>query len=150
MLLFFYKLLDHNKIYKNCWWLKNISNYCNKFFSSHSLDKMYCFLIYINLFIGFIKQFILGGKKDEEPSQGMLYKLFEHLYAPFLMKKWVRAAVMIIFFGMACHSIAVVPKIEIGRTLIILKTSLGDLVDLRIIFQPYILLWKSDLQLPFR
>ena len=44
----------------------------------------------------------------------MLFKLFEHIYAPFLLKKWIRAAVVIIFFGWACSSIAVVPKIEIG------------------------------------
>ncbi len=44
----------------------------------------------------------------------MLYRLFEHLYAPFLMKKWVRAAVIVLFFGWACSSVAVVPKIEIG------------------------------------
>ena len=66
------------------------------------------------IFMTFFCEFS-GPKKDEEPSQGMLYKLFEHLYAPFLLKKWVRAAVMIIFFGMACHSLAVVPKIEIGE-----------------------------------
>jgi hypothetical protein len=44
----------------------------------------------------------------------MLYKLFEHLYAPFLMKKWVRATVIVLFFGWACASVAMVPKIEIG------------------------------------
>ena len=51
----------------------------------------------------------------------MLYKLFEHLYAPFLLKKWVRAAVIVVFFGWACSSIAVVPKIEIGEKKIIDK-----------------------------
>ena len=45
----------------------------------------------------------------------MLFKLFEHIYAPFLLKKWVRAAVIVLFFGWACSSIAVVPKIEIGK-----------------------------------
>ena len=45
----------------------------------------------------------------------MLFKLFEHIYAPFLLKKWVRAAVIVLFFGWACSSIAVVPKIEIGN-----------------------------------
>ena len=57
---------------------------------------------------------VLGSKKDSEASPGMLYKLFEHLYAPFLMKKWVRATVIVLFFGWACSSVAVVPKIEIG------------------------------------
>ena len=30
------------------------------------------------------------------------------------MKKWVRASVVIIFYGWLCSSLAVVPKIEIG------------------------------------
>ena len=57
---------------------------------------------------------VRGSKKDREASEGMLYRLFKHLYAPFLLKKWVRAAVVVIFFGWTCSSIAVVPKIEIG------------------------------------
>ena len=57
---------------------------------------------------------VRGSKKDRENSEGMLYRLFKHLYAPFLLKKWVRAAVIVIFFGWTCSSIAVVPKIEIG------------------------------------
>lgn len=57
---------------------------------------------------------VKGSKKEVEPGQGMLFKLFEHIYAPFLLKKWVRAAVIVLFFGWACSSIAVVPKIEIG------------------------------------
>ncbi len=43
----------------------------------------------------------------------MLYKLFKYIYAPTLMKKWVRAAVVIIFFGWLCSSLAVVNKIEV-------------------------------------
>ena len=50
-------------------------------------------------------------------SFGLLYNLFETVYSPFLMKKAVRAAVVILFFGWACSSIAVVPRIEIGRIL---------------------------------
>jgi len=57
---------------------------------------------------------VRGSKKDQEQSEGMLFRLFKHLYGPFLMKKWIRAAVMVFFFGWACSSIAVVPKIEIG------------------------------------
>merc|ERR1719228_1316237 len=57
---------------------------------------------------------IRGTKKDQDKSEGMLFRLFKHLYGPFLLKKWVRASVMIIFFGWTCSSIAVVPKIEIG------------------------------------
>lgn len=36
------------------------------------------------------------------------------MYVPLLLKKWVRAFVMIVFFGWICSSIAVVPHIEIG------------------------------------
>jgi len=67
---------------------------------SHRWDIFCCFKDY--------------SKKDEEASQGMLFRLFEHLYAPLLLKKWVRAGVMLVFFGLACSSLAVVPKIEIG------------------------------------
>ncbi|CAL7940989.1 unnamed protein product [Xylocopa violacea] len=60
--------------------------------------------------------FVHGSKKDdgEEVVNGILYKLFKIVYVPFLMKKWVRAFVMLIFFGWLCSSIAVVPHIEIG------------------------------------
>lgn len=57
---------------------------------------------------------IKGTKKDHANNEGMLYKLFKYLYAPFLMKKWIRASVVIIFFGWLCSSLAVIPKIEIG------------------------------------
>ncbi|PBC32491.1 Niemann-Pick C1 protein [Apis cerana cerana] len=60
--------------------------------------------------------FIHGSKKDngEEVVNGILYKLFKIVYVPLLLKKWVRAFVMIVFFGWICSSIAVVPHIEIG------------------------------------
>jgi len=44
----------------------------------------------------------------------MLYKIFKVAYVPLLLQKWVRATVMIIFFGWLCSSIAVIPHIEIG------------------------------------
>ena len=77
----------------------------------------------------------LGSKKDTEGSPGMLFKLFEHIYAPFLLKKWIRAAVVIIFFGWACSSIAVVPKIEIGlwSTVIIIIIIVHNNININII-----------------
>eukprot|EP00092_Neocalanus_flemingeri_P034693 GFUD01037748.1.p1 GENE.GFUD01037748.1~~GFUD01037748.1.p1 ORF type:complete len:796 (-),score=140.04 GFUD01037748.1:17-2356(-) len=57
---------------------------------------------------------IQGSKKDTEPAEGVLYRVFEHLYAPLLLSKWVRPAIMLLFFGAACSSIAVVPRIGIG------------------------------------
>ncbi|KAG7205223.1 hypothetical protein KM043_018307 [Ampulex compressa] len=60
--------------------------------------------------------FIRGSKKDsgEEVVDGILYKIFKVAYVPLLLQKWVRASVMVIFFGWLCTSIAVVPHIEIG------------------------------------
>lgn len=60
--------------------------------------------------------FIQGSKKDNdnEPEEGTLYKFFKHVYVPFVMNKFVRAAVMVIFFGWLCSSIAVAPHIDIG------------------------------------
>lgn len=57
-----------------------------------------------------------GSKKDngEEVVNGMLYKIFKVAYVPLLLKKWIRAFVMLVFFGWLCSSIAVVPHIEIG------------------------------------
>jgi Niemann-Pick C1 protein len=57
---------------------------------------------------------IQGSKKNTKPVEGVLYRVFEHFYAPFLLSKWVRPVIMIMFFGAACSSIAVVPRIGIG------------------------------------
>jgi Niemann-Pick C1 protein len=59
---------------------------------------------------------VRGSKKDssEEVVDGILYKIFKVAYVPLLMRKWVRAGVIIIFFGWLCTSISVVPHIEIG------------------------------------
>ncbi|XP_075980245.1 Niemann-Pick type C-1a isoform X2 [Anticarsia gemmatalis] len=57
------------------------------------------------------------GTKAEagtEGGEGLLYNLFKHAYVPFLMKREVRASVMIIFFAWLCSSVAVAPHIEIG------------------------------------
>ena len=49
-----------------------------------------------------------------DANEGAMYKLFKHFYAPFLMKKWVRPSVVVIFFGWLCFSLSTVNKIEIG------------------------------------
>ncbi|KAF4517183.1 hypothetical protein B566_EDAN005615 [Ephemera danica] len=57
--------------------------------------------------------FVRASKKPEGGvSEGILYKGFKALYVPFLMKKNVRAGVVIIFFGWLCSSLAVLPSIE--------------------------------------
>ncbi|XP_020285884.1 Niemann-Pick C1 protein isoform X4 [Pseudomyrmex gracilis] len=59
--------------------------------------------------------FIRSKRDDgEEVVDGMLYKIFKVAYVPLLLQKWVRAIVMIVFFGWLCSSIAVIPHIEIG------------------------------------
>lgn len=55
-----------------------------------------------------------GSKKDKASGEGVLYKVFKHLYAPFLMKNWARKSTVIIFLGFLCSSTAVVPHIEVG------------------------------------
>ena len=57
---------------------------------------------------------IKASKKDTVYTEGTLYKVFKYLYAPCLLKKWVRPAVIILFFGWFCSSMAVVPKISVG------------------------------------
>ncbi|PZC81097.1 hypothetical protein B5X24_HaOG213437 [Helicoverpa armigera] len=47
-------------------------------------------------------------------GEGALYNVFKQLYVPFLMKREVRATVMIVFFAWLCSSVAVAPHIEIG------------------------------------
>ncbi|KAH0955249.1 hypothetical protein HN011_012453 [Eciton burchellii] len=59
--------------------------------------------------------FVRSKRDDgEEVVDGILYKIFKVAYVPFLLHKWVRAIVMIGFFGWLCSSIAVIPHIEIG------------------------------------
>jgi len=55
-----------------------------------------------------------GSKKDKASGEGVLYKVFKHFYAPFLMKNWSRKSVVLIFLGFLCFSLAVVPNIEVG------------------------------------
>ncbi|XP_053611074.1 NPC intracellular cholesterol transporter 1 isoform X2 [Plodia interpunctella] len=59
---------------------------------------------------------IQGAKATEgnTAGEGALYNLFKQIYVPFLMKREVRASVMIIFFAWLCSSVAVAPHIEIG------------------------------------
>ncbi|XP_061516670.1 NPC intracellular cholesterol transporter 1 isoform X3 [Anopheles gambiae] len=60
--------------------------------------------------------FLRGSKKDMPGNigEGLLYKFFKSIYVPFVMRKPVRVAVMIVFFGWLCSSIAVAPHIDIG------------------------------------
>ncbi|XP_064073679.1 NPC intracellular cholesterol transporter 1 isoform X2 [Vanessa tameamea] len=56
-----------------------------------------------------------GTKADGAAAgEGALFNLFRYVYVPFLMKREVRASVMIIFFAWLCSSVAVAPHIDIG------------------------------------
>lgn len=44
----------------------------------------------------------------------MLYRLFKNLYSPALMVPAVRGAVLVVFLGWICSSVAVVPYIDVG------------------------------------
>uniref|UniRef100_A0A6P7FAH1 NPC intracellular cholesterol transporter 1 homolog 1b-like n=1 Tax=Diabrotica virgifera virgifera TaxID=50390 RepID=A0A6P7FAH1_DIAVI len=110
--------------YKN-----NVANldgdYLNKFISCSTLLDMFEVITYhvINYFITLVCRFdifcFLRASKINEPNstggqEGLLYSFFKYLYVPTLMNKAVRCAVVILFFGWLCSSIAVVPYIEIG------------------------------------
>lgn len=60
--------------------------------------------------------FARGSKKPQRPVRrdGLLYGFFKTFYVPFLMKKPVKASVMVTFFAWLCLSISVAPHIEIG------------------------------------
>ncbi|KAM5157084.1 NPC intracellular cholesterol transporter 1 [Mantella aurantiaca] len=57
-----------------------------------------------------------GCKKDRstEKPKSWLFLFFKKIYAPLLMKDWIRPIVMAVFVGMLSFSIAVVNKVEIG------------------------------------
>ncbi|CAG0904578.1 unnamed protein product, partial [Cyprideis torosa] len=56
-----------------------------------------------------------GGKKEvDSSSDGLLFKIMKDVYTPFLLRRWVRAAVMLLFVGWFCLSLAVAPNVEVG------------------------------------
>lgn len=58
--------------------------------------------------------FVRGSKKDVVQNNGALYKLFEAVYVPVLLNKWVRPLVVVTFFAWICSSLAVIPHIDVG------------------------------------
>lgn len=51
---------------------------------------------------------------DEELNKGLLYKFFREIFAPFLMKNWVRMMVVLVFSGWLCLSISFIHRIDVG------------------------------------
>ncbi|XP_053185767.1 NPC intracellular cholesterol transporter 1 [Scomber japonicus] len=51
---------------------------------------------------------------QEAKTDGFLFRFFKKIYAPFILKEWVRPIVVAVFVGILSFSIAVVNKVEIG------------------------------------
>ncbi|XP_041659229.1 NPC intracellular cholesterol transporter 1 [Cheilinus undulatus] len=51
---------------------------------------------------------------QETKTQSLLFWFFKKVYAPFILKEWVRPIIVSVFVGMLSFSIAVVNKVEIG------------------------------------
>ncbi|KAK2895141.1 NPC intracellular cholesterol transporter 1 [Channa argus] len=51
---------------------------------------------------------------QETKEDGLLFCFFKKIYAPFILKEWVRPIIVAVFVGILSFSIAVVNKVEIG------------------------------------
>ncbi|XP_035526866.1 NPC intracellular cholesterol transporter 1 [Morone saxatilis] len=51
---------------------------------------------------------------QEANTESFLFRFFKKVYAPFVLKEWVRPIIVAVFVGMLSFSIAVVNKVEIG------------------------------------
>uniref|UniRef100_A0A3Q3RBY7 SSD domain-containing protein n=1 Tax=Monopterus albus TaxID=43700 RepID=A0A3Q3RBY7_MONAL len=51
---------------------------------------------------------------QETKTDGFFFWFFKKVYAPFILKEWVRPIVVAVFVGMLSFSIAVVNKVEVG------------------------------------
>ncbi|XP_071347267.1 NPC intracellular cholesterol transporter 1 [Trachinotus anak] len=51
---------------------------------------------------------------QEAKTDGFLFCFFKKVYAPFILKEWVRPIIVAVFVGVLSFSIAVVNKVEIG------------------------------------
>ncbi|KAM8850870.1 LOW QUALITY PROTEIN: NPC intracellular cholesterol transporter 1 [Spinachia spinachia] len=51
---------------------------------------------------------------QETRTDSFLFRFFKKIFAPFLLKEWVRPIIVAVFVGMLSFSIAVVNKVEIG------------------------------------
>ncbi|KAK9538617.1 hypothetical protein VZT92_003779 [Zoarces viviparus] len=51
---------------------------------------------------------------QETKTDSFLFRFFKKIFAPFILKEWVRPIIVAVFVGMLSFSIAVVNKVEIG------------------------------------
>ncbi|CAG0897897.1 unnamed protein product, partial [Cyprideis torosa] len=59
-------------------------------------------------------EFLKKRKEADSSSDGLLFKIMKDVYTPFLLRRWVRAAVILLFVGWFCLSLAVAPNVEVG------------------------------------
>ncbi|XP_043921296.1 NPC intracellular cholesterol transporter 1 isoform X2 [Protopterus annectens] len=57
---------------------------------------------------------IKQSTEEQKNTDGCLFKFFKYIYAPFVLKNWVRPIVISVFVGILSFSIAVLNKVEIG------------------------------------
>jgi hypothetical protein len=79
-----------------------------------NMARIFIFMVRLVTFILVVRRFdvvcCVQGKKSEEAGgggEGALVNVFRSLYVPFLMRRGVRASVMVIFFAWLCSSVAV-------------------------------------------
>ncbi|KAL4623363.1 Niemann-Pick C1 protein [Arapaima gigas] len=53
-------------------------------------------------------------ESQEKKTEGILFCFFHKIYAPFILKEWVRPLVVAVFVGILSFSIAVTNKVDIG------------------------------------
>ncbi|CAG2174035.1 unnamed protein product, partial [Oppiella nova] len=51
---------------------------------------------------------------ESKDDKGFLYRFFQHIYAPFLMRDWIRVSVISLFIGWFCASVAVISELDVG------------------------------------
>ncbi|MCJ8745223.1 hypothetical protein PDJAM_G00127900 [Pangasius djambal] len=56
----------------------------------------------------------LPDRQENSTEDGILYRFFKKIYAPFILKDWVRPLVVAVFVGMLSFSTAVTDKVDIG------------------------------------
>ncbi|XP_065576590.1 NPC intracellular cholesterol transporter 1-like isoform X2 [Artemia franciscana] len=57
---------------------------------------------------------VRGSKKDYPKDEGTLYKVFDLIYAPLVLNKWIRPLVIVGFIAWLTTSICVVSQIDVG------------------------------------
>lgn len=55
-----------------------------------------------------------ASKEEKVVEDGTLYSFFRQVYVPFLLNKYTRATVIVVFLGWLCVSLSVLPAITVG------------------------------------